>query len=672
MAENVFRTIRERYYAADAQLYRQNHPSKLGDKAHSDLWAFSSVLSGTVALLELVPDDYLPRVEDCLAGLEKYWEAPGYRSYTLGDGGGGRYYDDNQWVALELLRAAQILQDDRLLERTRQAFNFIVSGWSDDMGGGIYWRQNDYATKNTCSNGPAAVLALKLYQTTKEDRYLGWGLNIYQWTRTHLRSPEGIYWDSIDRNGKIDLRTFTYNSGTMLHTSMLLYGITGATSYLDEARQVAESSLGHFAATQVEGVPVFPAEPWFNAVLFRAYMALYEVGERSYAEAMLQSVDYAWDHARNAQGLFSRDWSGRSQTEDGYRRLLDQGAMVELYARAARLDALGGDVEAEAGDPVLSMAATVAQPPLRVARGPQQAALSPLGTLGTWLPTKRGMFCATERYGAHDVEDAIYALYETQGGPSGGLGYPVATASAAAASPYGTTGRFQRFEGSKEYPSEVAALLGPQRCGATVYWSDRHGAHTTWFEIGACYERLGGSGGRLGFPTSDRLPAAPSSRGTRGFCQHTEGGSLYWCEAYGVFPVWGGVGACFERMGSTADVLGYPMGGELAAKPSPQGTDGVCQRFEGQRSYAPEVRTLLDDVACGASVYWSRQHGAHATWGEIGEAYERTYGSGGLLGFPVSDVVPALAHDGTTIGSKQRFEGGSIVWTPQHGVRVVA
>ena len=38
---------------------------------------------------------------------------------------------------------------------------FVLSGWDERLGGGIYWRP-DHKTKNTCSNGPGATAGLVL------------------------------------------------------------------------------------------------------------------------------------------------------------------------------------------------------------------------------------------------------------------------------------------------------------------------------------------------------------------------------------------------------------------------------------------------------------------------------------------------------------------------------
>jgi hypothetical protein len=58
-----------------------------------------------------------------------------------------------------------------------------------------------------------------------------------------------------------------------------------------------------------------------------------------YIDAMRANVEYAWEHARTNENLFSPDWTGRSGVTNPHKWLLDQAPMVEFYARLAQFDA---------------------------------------------------------------------------------------------------------------------------------------------------------------------------------------------------------------------------------------------------------------------------------------------------------------------------------------------
>lgn len=76
----------------------------------------------------------------------------------------------------------------------------------------------------------------------------------------------------------------------------------------------------------------------------------------------------------------------------------------------------------------------------------------------------------------------------------------------------------------------------------------------------------------------------------------------------------------------------------------------------------PDGRGTSRDFEHG-SIYWSAGTGAHEVHGDIRIKYAQCGGSGGFLGYPVTDELGC--PDGT--GRFNHFEGGSIYWTPQTG-----
>jgi uncharacterized protein with LGFP repeats len=204
-----------------------------------------------------------------------------------------------------------------------------------------------------------------------------------------------------------------------------------------------------------------------------------------------------------------------------------------------------------------------------------------------------------------------------------------------------------------------------------MYWSELYGAFPTWGVLGAAYERLHSTAGLLGFPSGDPQAAGDSPQGTTGRYQTFEHGAIFESSEYGTNPVRHAINAYFGEMNGTWGRLGFPAGPEADAAPSPSGTRGAFQRFEGPHPYPDDVISRLHGVRCGATVYWSDAHWAHGTWGGIGELYERQYGTAGPLGFPTSDEQPAPGSPHGTDGVFQTFEGGNAYWTATFGAHVV-
>jgi hypothetical protein len=167
---------------------------------------------------------------------------------------------------------------------------------------------------------------------------------------------------------------------------------------------------------------------------------------------------------------------------------------------------------------------------------------------------------------------------------------------------------------------------------------------------------------RLGFPVAEETKAGPSPRGTRGRLQRFNGGTVYSSKPGEAVPVWGEIGEYHKNREGVSGVLGFPVSGEMAA-----GTHGVYQRFEAREDYPADVlERLPEDARWGATVYFSEKHGTHSTQGRIGVLYERMGGTTGDLGFPVSNETEA-ASGGAGYRLCQRFEGGTIYWWNEYG-----
>ncbi len=148
--------------------------------------------------------------------------------------------------------------------------------------------------------------------------------------------------------------------------------------------------------------------------------------------------------------------------------------------------------------------------------------------------------------------------------------------------------------------------------------------------------------GPLSTPTSPELPTFDGVGRYRNFV----GGIVSWHPELGAHAIWGSIGERWLQIGR--EQFGYPITDELPA------ADG--------RGRFNHLRTIQLEGKPEASIYWSPETGAHelfgairAKWCEMG--FERSH-----LGYPVS---PEHDHAG---GRIQRFQGGSLFWTPQGGV----
>ncbi|MBM6805939.1 hydrolase [Bacteroides caecicola] len=326
--------------------YTANSDANLTQQEVSFLWPYSAMVSGCVSMYKISKADKYKELMDkqIKPGLDLYWDntrKPAcYQSYPTFAGKNDRYYDDNDWIALDCCDYYEATGKQEYLDKAIALHRYIYSGWSDELGGGIYWCEQKRTSKNTCSNAPATVLCLKLYKLTKDEKYLKQAEETYEWTKTNLRDPEDfVYWDNISLEGQIGYAKYTYNSGQMIQAGVLLYQITGKEAYLQDAQQTAKGAYEYFCRLQQTPkgeMRFYPDSPWFNVILFRGLKALYQTDHNpTYIKAMIDNADFAWRWTRDSNGLFSNDWSGNKSNQ--FKSLLENACMIELFAEISEL-----------------------------------------------------------------------------------------------------------------------------------------------------------------------------------------------------------------------------------------------------------------------------------------------------------------------------------------------
>lgn len=298
-------------------------------REYTYLWSLCAMYQAANELEKLDPKAKLmePLVKNMNYYLNTAPPAPGYSDYIMKLKPGERYYDDNEWIGITALDAYARKKQKSDLALGKMIYDFIMTGYDQALGGGIYWKEGDLGSKNTCSNGPGALVALQLYQATKNKAYLDTAIKIVDWTNSKLQTPEKLYWDNIRvKNGSIGKAVFSYNTGTMLEAYVYLYEITRDKKYLNEANAIAGSSLNFFY-----GHDKFRDGYWFNAVLLRGYQHLLKFNKDTrYIKGFKKCLDNALQTEKNDQGLFTE--------KNGVRNLVDQGGMLEILARYAWLE----------------------------------------------------------------------------------------------------------------------------------------------------------------------------------------------------------------------------------------------------------------------------------------------------------------------------------------------
>jgi hypothetical protein len=326
-AVTLQKAVNKYLYERKTGLYIQTSDRSKNHNPHADLWGLCGLIQAANEMEKVNPGkSYMQPV---VAAINQYYDpippAPGYASYVVKERREDRYYDDNQWIGIAYLDAYTRTGKKWYLEKGDEIYHFMMTGYDTVSGGGVYWKEGDKTTKNTCSNGPAILLALQLYDATHKKAYLDTAKLLYSWVNKYLRRADGVYWDALkpEENNRIDSAAYTYNTGTMLEANVKLYHITKNVQYLKEAQHIA---AGGYQVFFRKGR--FRSSYWFNAVLLRGYEALYKTdNNKKYINAMQEYADKVWLNDRDSR----TDMLGNRPEKE----LLGQAGMIEIYARLA-------------------------------------------------------------------------------------------------------------------------------------------------------------------------------------------------------------------------------------------------------------------------------------------------------------------------------------------------
>ena len=342
-ALKLFEAMQRYFYIPAASLYKE----ELGATSPSFLWPFSQALAATVSVAHFKGQlsHWLPLLRSQLGALQQYLtnavptavasrealqSLPHYNATVASLGAGGTaFYDDNDWVGIELVRLYQLTSEEAPLALAEQIMTFEMTGWDSNASapcpGGIpHSDAPEEENRSTISTGPAAELAVMLYRITHIESYLAFARSAYAWVRSCLLEPQGLYADHIEGDGERDPELWSYTQGVMIGAGALLYEATGEAHYLEEAAATAAAAQAYFT---LERLAV--ENPFFVSVYLRnlLYFDALEHSDAGRAVAN-EYLRWAWGSLREANGLILSA-TGTPTV------LLGQSAYVQIYALLA-------------------------------------------------------------------------------------------------------------------------------------------------------------------------------------------------------------------------------------------------------------------------------------------------------------------------------------------------
>ncbi len=299
-ALEVTRYLQEHFRDRKSGLYAGN----AGDPKPDFIWGGGVMFSALVGAAEY-DRKWEAEVKNYFNALDAYWDGkvkiPGYEPAPTSGGGNDKYYDDNAWMVITFAEAYELTKDARYLRRSAETLDFVLSGWDEEAGGGIWWHEKHKdGSKNTCVNAPAAFGCLVVARNApkKAPELIRQAERIVAWTHANLQAGNGLFADALKvSTGTLNPDQLTYNSGLMLQANLGLYNATGKEAYLTEAKRIgkaAASLLGDKTGAYRDAVK-------WSHLMTEADLELYGTTKEAYLlERSVRNAEFHYEQFRAA------------------------------------------------------------------------------------------------------------------------------------------------------------------------------------------------------------------------------------------------------------------------------------------------------------------------------------------------------------------------------------
>ena len=332
-ADTAFRSLNQVYWDAATKFFRKEETGA----TKADFWLEAQLWDTVMDQYDRTHSETVKQqVNDLYDGFMAR-----YPDWTT-----NKYNDDIMWWTIGCTRAYQITKADRYLKQAKTSFDFVYNTFCDtNLGGGIWWT-SDRRSKNSCIESPAVIAAVRLSDLLNDASYFDKARSLYQWQKTTLTDGNGKVFDSLrlprardtnttafstntstkttaststnrfaNRNrNRSPLSTFslTYNQGTYIGASVLLYLKTRNPIYLAEAKKAADWTKANLCTGTNQ---ILKSENQGDGGAFKGIFVRYmkllvrDCGCKEYLPWMQANAETAWRNRRASDNIMGYDWS---------------------------------------------------------------------------------------------------------------------------------------------------------------------------------------------------------------------------------------------------------------------------------------------------------------------------------------------------------------------------
>ncbi len=328
----------ERRFSAESGYRAWVSPDAIAEEP-AFVWDMAVLLSALAAGTHVGDPRAIEALRHADRAMDAYWSKDAHgEGYAVlpGQSEPDRYYDDNAWIALAYLDAHHAMPGQGFLEKARRAHAFAISGESDALGGGVFWREREKTSKNACSNAPVALAALGLFAETGDPAYLATADRLIAFTK-RLQDKDGLVMDHLTLSGRVDGTKWTYNSALLMRALMQRYRLRQDPADLAEAKRIGVASREKWLAAS----GAIRDEASFAHHLADAWLDLHALDPTGgWRESAVRATLEADRLGRMPDGLCGLRWD-RAEVRNGRRLLLYQGSLLRAAYRG--IGVFGGE-----------------------------------------------------------------------------------------------------------------------------------------------------------------------------------------------------------------------------------------------------------------------------------------------------------------------------------------
>ncbi|KAK4496780.1 hypothetical protein PRZ48_012763 [Zasmidium cellare] len=301
---NASDVLNQRWYSQDDGLWQ-------------DLWWNSGAIMATIGDVALSNNDFKQTAIDIYSNSLTAAKAANGNTW-LND-----FYDDEGWWAMGWIKAYDVTQDTKYLDAANEIFNDLLTG-NDATCGGHWWskeKKDNTAIGNELYLAVAASLANRMDDGTSYQKYaqsqVDWFLNAGFLNENNTISDGLNVTDNCERIGAV----YSYNQGVILGALVEMNELTGNSSYLDIACEIAHAAIEQLA-TPNNGILTdvgYPKGPdptgaQFKGVFARNLMYLQKARpDDDFVRFLQNNADSIWKNNRQADGQIGAFWQGPLQ-----------------------------------------------------------------------------------------------------------------------------------------------------------------------------------------------------------------------------------------------------------------------------------------------------------------------------------------------------------------------